>query len=64
MSKQGSTKERILELIAEGSDNLSEISEKLNLAPSTVSKHIHDLESARAIDRRTILTSRNGNTTS
>src|SRR5271157_2635434 len=52
MSKQGSTKERILELISEGSDNLSEISEKLNLAPSTVSKHIHDLESAKAIEQK------------
>ena len=52
MSKQGSTKERILELISEGSDNLSEISERLNLAPSTVSKHIHDLESSNAIEQK------------
>lgn len=52
MSRQGSTKEKILKLISEGSDNLSEISEKLDLAPSTVSKHIHDLESARTIEQK------------
>jgi hypothetical protein len=52
MSKQGITKEKILELISEGNDNLSEISEKLDLAPSTVSKHIHDLESANAIEQK------------
>src|SRR5271157_5477391 len=52
MSRQGSTKEKILKLISEGSDNLSEISKRLDLAPSTVSKHIHDLESSKAIEQK------------
>lgn len=52
MSKHGSTKEKILRQISQGSDNLSEISEALDLAPSTVSKHIHDLESAGVIEQK------------
>jgi Bacterial regulatory protein, arsR family len=52
MSKQGDTKEKILKLISEGSDNLSDISRKLDLAPSTVSKHIHDLERSKAIEQK------------
>jgi DNA-binding transcriptional ArsR family regulator len=52
MSRQGDTKGKILKLISEGSDNLSEISRKLNLAPSTVSKHIHDLESTNVIAQK------------
>ncbi|VVB77067.1 Bacterial regulatory protein, arsR family [uncultured archaeon] len=51
MSKQGGTKEKILKLIAEGNNNLSDISKALRLAPSTVSKHIHDLESAGEIEQ-------------
>jgi DNA-binding transcriptional ArsR family regulator len=50
MSKHGSTKDRILKLIPEGKTNLSDISEALGLAPSTVSKHLHDLESAGLIE--------------
>ncbi len=50
MSKHGTTKDRILKLIPEGKTNLSSISEALELAPSTVSKHLHDLESAGLIE--------------
>ena len=49
MAKQGSTKDKILKLISEGDSNLSTISEILDLAPSTVSKHLHDLETSGAI---------------
>ena len=52
MSKHGSTKEKILKLIPEGKTNLSGISEALGLAPSTVSKHLHDLENAGIIEAR------------
>jgi DNA-binding transcriptional ArsR family regulator len=52
MGKHGSTKEEILRQISQGSDNLSAISEALGLAPSTVSKHIHDLEAAGMIEQR------------
>ena len=51
MAKQGNTKKRILELIANGSNNLTSISEKLKLAPSTVSKHLHDLEESGFIEK-------------
>ncbi len=44
MSKYGATKEKILELVAQGNNNLSKISSTLELSPSTVSKHLHDLE--------------------
>lgn len=44
MGRHGSTKEEILKLISEGNGNLSIICKRLNLAPSTVSKHLHDLE--------------------
>ncbi len=50
MSGHGTTKEKILRLIAEGSNNLTQISDKLSLAPSTVSKHLHDLESTGMIE--------------
>lgn len=50
MSKHGKTKEEILRLISEGKTNLSEISGALGLAPSTVSKHLHDLESTGLIE--------------
>ncbi len=49
MSSQGKTKRIILELISDGVNNLSAISKRLNLAPSTVSKHLHDLEESGAI---------------
>ena len=44
MGKYGATKRRILELVAQGNNNLSRISKELKLSPSTVSKHLHDLE--------------------
>ncbi len=50
MSSHGSTKDKVLKLIAEGSNNLTSISDALGLAPSTVSKHLHDLESAGLIE--------------
>jgi len=49
MVRQGTTKERILKLISNGTNTLSTISEALGFAPSTVSKHLHDLEMAGAI---------------
>jgi DNA-binding transcriptional ArsR family regulator len=52
MGKHGSTKEEILRQISQGSDNLSAISDALKLAPSTVSKHLHDLEAAGLIEQR------------
>jgi DNA-binding transcriptional ArsR family regulator len=52
MARQGSTKKKILKLISGGSDNLSAISEALDLAPSTVSKHLHDLEVSGAIEQK------------
>ena len=51
MPKQGATKEEILKLISGGERTLSGISTKLSLAPSTVSKHIHDLEAAGLIEQ-------------
>ncbi|MEM0147254.1 MAG: ArsR family transcriptional regulator [Candidatus Micrarchaeaceae archaeon] len=49
MGKYGITKSKIIKMISQGTDTLSEISAHLNLAPSTVSKHLHDLESAGII---------------
>ena len=51
MAKQGATKEQILKLIFGGMNNLSDISKALSLAPSTVSKHLHDLEEVGAIEQ-------------
>ena len=51
MAKQGDTKGKILKLISEGKNNPSKISETLNLAPSTVSKHLHDLETSGSIEQ-------------
>ena len=51
MSKQGNTKEKILRLISEGKNNLTQISDNLELAPSTVSKHLKDLEDSGKIER-------------
>ncbi|MCL4390705.1 helix-turn-helix domain-containing protein [Candidatus Marsarchaeota archaeon] len=52
MTKYGLTKARIVELIGQGVDNLSDLSKMLNLAPSTVSKHLDELESSGAIRLR------------
>lgn len=52
MSKQGSTKDEILKLISGGDETLSSISEKLELAPSTVSKHLKDLKADGTIVQR------------
>ena len=52
MKKQGATKEDIVKLIAKGENNLSVICKRLNLAPSTVSKHLHDLELNGIIKQR------------
>ncbi len=52
MGRYGATKSRIIKLISNGTDNLSDISEELNLAQSTVSKHIHDLESSGVIRQK------------
>ncbi|MEM0149982.1 MAG: winged helix-turn-helix domain-containing protein, partial [Candidatus Micrarchaeaceae archaeon] len=49
MSVHGATKKEILRLIARGDNTLSAISSELGLAPSTVSKHLHDLEADHAI---------------
>jgi hypothetical protein len=49
MSKHGSTKQVIVDLISKGTNNLSEICKELDLRPSTVSKHIHDLEDSGVI---------------
>ncbi len=52
MSKYGATKDKILELIANGNSSLSSISKELNLAPSTVSKHLRDLEGEGRIEMK------------
>lgn len=51
MSRHGDTKDEIVRLISRGENTLSRISEALNLAPSTVSKHIHDLEAEGRIEQ-------------
>lgn len=50
--KQGATKEKIIKLITSGNNTLSGISKSLNLAPSTVSKHLHDLEVSGTIQQK------------
>ena len=52
MGKHGDTKAEIVKLIAKGDETLSSISEKLNLAPSTVSKHLQDLQARGVITQR------------
>ena len=52
MTKYGLTKARIVELVGQGVDNLSDLSRMLDLAPSTVSKHLDELESSGAIRLR------------
>jgi hypothetical protein len=49
MTKTGSTKNKILNLISNGNKTLSEISTQLNLSPSTVSQHIQELLQMGAI---------------
>ncbi|MCL4375820.1 helix-turn-helix domain-containing protein [Candidatus Marsarchaeota archaeon] len=49
MGKHGDTKQRILELIARGKNNLGEISKDLGLSQSTVSQHLQDLKRAGKI---------------
>ena len=51
MSKFGETKKKILELLYEKNMTLSEISERLDLAPSTVAQHLKELEEAGAIKK-------------
>lgn len=49
MSKTWDTKKKILKLLSKGNMTLSELSVALNLAPSTVSKHIEELKAVGAI---------------
>ncbi|MCL4404671.1 winged helix-turn-helix domain-containing protein [Candidatus Marsarchaeota archaeon] len=49
MSKYGKTKSEMLRLISQRKDTLSAISAELNLAPSTVSKHLDELQELGAI---------------
>ncbi len=51
MSRFGETKKRIIELLNQKSMTLSQISERLNLAPSTVAQHLQELEQSGAIKR-------------
>lgn len=50
MTKTGSTKNKILNLLLSGNKTLSEISEELDLAPSTVSQHLEELKNMGAIE--------------
>ncbi|MDE1768881.1 MAG: helix-turn-helix transcriptional regulator, partial [Candidatus Micrarchaeota archaeon] len=52
MGKHGSTKTKILKLISQGDNTLSGISKALDMSPSTVSKHIHDLQVSGAIEQQ------------
>ena len=49
MGKTGDTKNRILELLTQKNVTLTDISKRLNLAPSTVSQHLQELEDAGMI---------------
>jgi DNA-binding transcriptional ArsR family regulator len=49
MSKTGKTKKEILELLSKKNYTLTEISDLLGLAPSTVKQHIEELEGAGAV---------------
>ncbi len=49
MSKTGSTKNKILNLMLTGNKTLSDISATLDLAPSTVSQHLQELKAMGAI---------------
>jgi DNA-binding transcriptional ArsR family regulator len=49
MTKTGDTKNKIIELLSARRMTLTDLSRKLNLAPSTVNQHIKELLSANAI---------------
>jgi DNA-binding transcriptional ArsR family regulator len=49
VSKTGDTKKRIVEILQQKSETLTEISSRLNLAPSTVSQHLQELLNAGTI---------------
>jgi DNA-binding transcriptional ArsR family regulator len=51
-SRQGSTKDKIVKLIADGNNTLSGMAATLDLAPSTISKHLDDLEYAGVIEQQ------------
>ena len=44
MGKTGDTKKKIIEILRNGNKTLTDISNELDLAPSTVSQHLHELE--------------------
>ncbi len=50
MSRTGETKNSILKLLEQKNKTLSEISNELGLAPSTVSQHLQELETSGAIE--------------
>jgi DNA-binding transcriptional ArsR family regulator len=52
VSKTWQTKKKILKLISKGARTPGEISDKLGLAPSTVSEHIDELERMGAVKQR------------
>ena len=54
MNRHGATKEEIIKLISHGDNTLSAICKKLGLAPSTVSKHLQDLEDHGIIRQRDV----------
>ena len=49
MTKNGQTKRKILDMLRERQMTLTDISERLNLAPSTVSQHLKELLAVNAI---------------
>jgi DNA-binding transcriptional ArsR family regulator len=49
MTKQGSTKKRIVELLSKGRMTPGEISSRLDLSPSTVSQHLKELTDSGSI---------------
>ena len=49
MSKTGDTKKKILEMLEQKSETLTDISTKLGLAPSTVSQHLQELMDSGSI---------------
>ncbi len=51
MGKFGETKSKIVDLLNQRNMTLSEISERLNLAPSTVSQHLQELEQSGKIKK-------------
>ncbi len=49
MPRNGSTKKKIIKLISEGNKTLTDISDILDLAPSTVSQHLQELRDIGAV---------------